>query len=200
VTDPGYLANHVMNLVKSRQVLDGTGTVFERTDFAYDAQRGTALVDPPLFNHTPLGSVPPAGSVLHDSAYDPYAPQQCTTSCHQECDPSTRPPTCIRVCDPPVCVPRYQPATDFRGNVSSVTRYAAPATAGGPLVTTFSYDILGNVVDSTDEGGIHHHNVYSDALKYAYLTSSTAGTGVDASVTQTTYYDYGTGLVTGGID
>jgi RHS repeat-associated protein len=154
VTDANYASRHIYNLVSRRTLLQ-SGVARQRTDYAYDAQRGQALANT-------------LGVVQHAPASDPYSVQ-------------------------------YSAVTDYRGNVTSITRYANAAAASGALTSSLSYDITGNVVTTTDETGVLHQLVYSSNYQYGYLTSTTTGTA-PASIATTSTYDASSGLVTSTTD
>src|SRR5207245_1286823 len=95
--------------------------------------------------------------IRHDPTFDPYAPlvQTCgwepdTTDPDYQgyCEPESDPRCDGMVPDVYLChtSSAYVPATDFRGNVTSVTRYADAANLGGAIVETRRYDETGNLI------------------------------------------------------
>ena len=153
-----YSGNHILNLVASVSIYDGSLNVQAETDYTYDGQLGQALVNP--------ASGSTVRPVNHDVSYDPYS-----TS--------------------------YNSTTDYRGNVSTVKRYLHPAqgSAGGVLVTSKTYDILGNAVGVVSEGGVQTANSFPATYGYAYMSQSTSG-AAPTTISTSALYDFGTGLVT----
>jgi RHS repeat-associated protein len=95
-------------------------------------------------------------------------------------------------------IPRYDPKTRYRGNVTQVKSYADASglDQGTAVVATRTYDVAGNVrVQSTccDQTTL----AYTTNTQYALPESQTTGSPTDQSkqnVTRATY-DYWTGLV-----
>lgn len=109
-------------------------------------------------------------------------------------------------------VPMYETQTPlYRGNVTSISRNtnAASPSQGVALTSTLSYDMLGNVVKSTDASDRSSLITYADSFSdnqtrnaYAYPTGVTteipdqSGThGINSGLTTSTTYNFNTGLV-----
>lgn len=180
-TNSAWTGRRLLRLPKSVKVFKGGSTTpASRVDYVYDTA-GSNLVER-------------TGIVMHDDAYDPYAPQTLVEGeCYTDCDPAGYP--CYTYCDPDYYVSDYNPATDKRGNVTKVTAYAdaAAGTLATASVNTFSYDVAGNVVTQTASCCQQKIITYTSAYKYAYPTQVERG---DAGqlVTKATY-DLNTGVV-----
>lgn len=88
----------------------------------------------------------------------------------------------------------YDPSTVYRGNVTSVTRYADAANGTGAQVTTAAYDILGNVVEQAVNCCRKKYFTYTGAYHFAYPESETRGDAPLQMRTSATY-DFNTGVV-----
>jgi len=106
---------------------------------------------------------------MHSRAYDPYAPV-----------------------DPTYNAVNYDPATDNRGNVTSVTRYVDAAGGTSPTTNTQSYDITGNVLTATVDCCQQKTYTYTNAFQYAYPITETRGNA--GQLTTSANYDFNTGL------
>ena len=79
-------------------------TRLARTEYQYDGQ--------------PLADTP--GVIMHDESFNPNAQSILIPgNCYWDC-----PDMCYYVCDPDLLGNPYNPATDYRGNVTQVTTYA----------------------------------------------------------------------------
>ncbi len=101
-----------------------------------------------------------------------------------------------------------------RGNVTSITRYTNAAAATGPITTTATYDIAGNVINATDgrtkTTTVSYTDSFSDGLNhytYAFPTSTTSpvpdpsgGYSTNTALSTSTVYDFSTGSVTSATD
>ena len=98
----------------------------------------------------------------------------------------------------------YNPATDYRGNVTQMTTYANAATepATGPVTETRSYDITGNLVTASTSCCEQTSFNYTVDTQYAYPLSQTRGSATDpyAQVKTSATYDFNTGLVLSATD
>jgi RHS repeat-associated protein len=84
-----------------------------------------------------------------------------------------------------------------RGNVTSTTRYADAAGRTGPQSDQLTYDIAGNVINTTSSGGLSQRVTYTKDAQNAYPIFLTVGSSSDmtAQVTTGMAYDFNTGLV-----
>jgi len=93
-----------------------------------------------------------------------------------------------------VCwAPFYNPATAYRGNLTSVTAYANAAAQTGATTDSMSYDIAGNVTEQTANCCRKKVYGYSDVYDFGYVTSETRGETGQLSSSAT--YDLNTGVV-----
>ena len=92
----------------------------------------------------------------------------------------------------------YDPATDKRGNITSVTGYTDAATPGGAITHATTYDIAGNVITTDVDCCQQQTFSYSTSFHYAYRTSTTTGAGPSTSTSVA--YDFNTGLTASTTD
>ena len=92
----------------------------------------------------------------------------------------------------------YDPATDKRGNVTSMTSYTDAATPGGAISHATTYDIAGNVITADVDCCQTKTFTYSTTFRYAYPTSTTTGAG--PTLTTSVGYDFNTGLTASTTD
>lgn len=177
-----YTSRHIFNLPTVIEIYAGDNiTRVSRTEYQYDGQ---TLTDTP-------------NVVMHDDAWNPYAPQEWVPPyCYCEYNEWGY---CQQVCDPGYYVSAYNPATDFRGNITQITRYANAATepASGAITETRAYDITGNMVTTNTSCCQQANTSYTQATQYAYPTSQTRGSSDPNSpihVTTTATYDFNTGV------
>jgi RHS repeat-associated protein len=176
-----YTNRHIFNLPTVIEVYASDNlTRVSRTEYQYDGQ---ALTDTP-------------NVVMHDDAFNPYASQEYIESyC---CDYDYYNNWCNQTCGG-YFVSAYDPATDFRGNVTQVTTYANAGTepASGAITETRSYDITGNMVMASTSCCQQTSISYTLATQYAYPISKTRGSSDPNSpvhVTNSATYDFNTGL------
>jgi RHS repeat-associated protein len=189
VSDPGYTNRHIFNLPSVVSVRDASWNTISRTAFSYDAQRGQQLLNTPTSSGHLVG---------HLDTFNPYEPYSCQPPvCKVVC--SGCPIVCTQTCAPPVCTGYYLPATDYRGNVSSVTVYSNAGAQTGALTKSFTYDIAGNKVISTSASGVVSTSTYTANTVFAYPEKVTLGSG-QAQMTIGAQYDVSTGLETSAVD
>ncbi|HJP91183.1 MAG TPA: RHS repeat-associated core domain-containing protein [Pyrinomonadaceae bacterium] len=176
-----YTNRHIFSLPLSLEVYDPNNVRLSRTEYEYDGQ---VLTDTP-------------NVVMHDDANNPYAPQYEQCDCDQwdywQID-------CLSWrC---YMVSTYNPATDYRGNVTLVTNYANGINLTGAITESRNYDITGNMIKKSSIAGEQTTFNYTVDTQYAYANSQTAGSATDAyaQVTTSTTYDFNTGLALTGID
>jgi len=87
----------------------------------------------------------------------------------------------------------YNPATDKRGNVTSVTNFSDAPNGAGGVTDTSTYDIAGNVITAQLACCQLKVFTFTATYFYAYTTSVTIGSG--PTLTTATSYDFNTGLV-----
>ncbi|HYX29056.1 MAG TPA: RHS repeat-associated core domain-containing protein [Pyrinomonadaceae bacterium] len=171
-----YTNRHIFNLASSVSVLGSDySTVVSRTDYAYDGQ---TLADAP-------------GVVMHDETANPY-----TTSTYDYCCEWDYDQDGFQYCAQYCSQSSYDPSTDYRGNVTSVTSYADANTGSGGIAETRTYDITGNVVTASTSCCEQTSFNYTVDTQYAYPLSKTRGSASDvyAQVTTSATYDVYTGL------
>ncbi len=173
-----YSGRHIFNLPLTVEVYAGDNvTRVSHTDYQYDGQ---------TLQNTP-------GVVMHDPASDPYTTQQvCGTGCCRYTIDPVEGKICVQCC----LVSAYNPATDYRGNVTQVTSYADAIGLTGAVTETRRYDITGNMVTATTACCQQTSFNYTIDTQYAYPLSKTRGSATDpyAQVTTSATYDFNTGL------
>lgn len=87
----------------------------------------------------------------------------------------------------------YYSSSDYRGNVTSVTRYADAANATGATTDTYTYDIAGNLLTATSDCCQQRATTYTKTYEYAYPTAEARGN--TGQLTTSATYDFNTGLV-----
>jgi hypothetical protein len=176
-TDSAWTNRHLLHLPTSNRIYAGGATTpTTRVDFAYDTA-GTNLV-------------PRNDIIMHEPAFDPFAPTE--ESCGWECTSYDEWGNCNWewVCN---SYSPYDPGTDKRGNVTSVTKYADAANGGGAITNLATYDIAGNVITAQVDCCQQKSFSYSNSYFYAFPTSITSGAG--PTLTTSVSYDFNTGLV-----
>lgn len=185
----GYVGRHLLHLPATIKVFPGgSSTPTSRVDYAYDDYGSSHA------NMTSREYV-----LMHDPSYDPFAPYYEVQG------------RCLQWDDPPWqfnCleweydwVTDYNPATDYRGNVTSVTTYTDAATPSGAITHANTYDIAGNVMTAQVDCCQTKAFTYSDAnLEYFYVLSVTRGNPSGTHLTAGATYDYNTGLVATSTD
>ncbi|MDL9998314.1 RHS repeat-associated core domain-containing protein [Variovorax sp. J22P240] len=178
-SDPLYEKNHVFNLTKSVEKYDGKAspTLVSRAEYTYDKQS--------------LGPTP--GIIQHSDRYNPEARVWIPEVCHRVCDPTRHPP-CQDECEAAHWEGPFDPATDYRGNVTQITRYADAVHRAGGLTQTFRYDIAGNLVAIVGSSCCDEISyAYDRATQYAFpITTIRGGKDLasDRVTTSATYYYY----------
>ena len=176
-----YTNRHIFGLPLSTEIRDGANVRLSRTEYAYDGQ---ILTDAPNVG-------------MHSDTHNPYAPQWEQCDCYEwdhwqiECLQWN----CYWLTN-------YNPATDYRGNVTLVTTYSDGAGLTGALTESRRYDITGNMIKKFSVAGEQTTFDYTSATQFAFATSQTRGSATDpfAQVTTSTTYDFNTGLALSGVD
>ena len=188
VTSSNYLDRRLLHLPAMIKVFPGgSSTPVSRIDYAYD-NYGT--------NHANLTSRDDI--IMHDDAFDPF--QELQETCDWECGQWGFTEgglwDCIDwdwVCN---FYTLYDSATDYRGNVTSVTTYPDATTTSGAITHVSTYDIAGNVMTAQVDCCQLQTFTYSSANDdYAYVVSVTKGNPSGLHLTTSTSYDMNTGLV-----
>jgi len=89
----------------------------------------------------------------------------------------------------------YDANTDFRGNITAVTRYPDANSTSNTIVQSRAYDIAGNVLTAQVDCCQQQTWTYTDTYEYAYPSSVTDGNPSGLYLTRSTSYDFNTGLV-----
>ncbi len=191
-TAAGYTNRHIFSLPRIVDVLNGSGVRVARTEYEHDG------ATPPA---TPNGTASlvglPTDVTHHDDANDPFDPQYYVEGYWDEVCPGFSYIGCHQIWVPGYWTSDYQPATDYRGNVTKLTNYSDAATPGGPLPETRRYDITGNLVIASTDCCQETRNNFNVDTQYAYPASLTRGSSDPNStvrVTNSTTYDFNTGL------
>ncbi len=190
VTSSAYVNRHLLHLPATVQVFAGGSTApTARVDYAYD-NYGAGHA-----NLTSRNDI-----IMHDPAYDPFAPTQ--QDCYWDCidyGAIGEPCNWVWVCN---YYNPYDPATDYRGNVTSVTTYPDATNTANSITHSTTYDIAGNVmtaqVDCCQEKAFTYSNS-AGLHDYAYPISVTSGSG-STTLTSSLSYDSNTGLVATATD
>ena len=132
---------------------------------------------------------------MHDESHNPYSPwyeEPCDCYydyidygygygyyeyvCHSTCQQTA-----------------YNPATNFRGNITEVKTYSGASDLTGAVTETRGYDMTGNMIASSTSCCDQTTVTYTDATQYAYPSSQTRGSASNAAArvaTSATYYFY----------
>lgn len=187
-TDPGYSNRHIFNLSRAIVVHDTQGKELSRTEYLYD--------------HQPLTETP--GVENHLNAFDPQAPplqmggntiQRCT---YQSDASGHRIPDCEDVTIPVTIKPVYDPATEYRGNITTITRYTAAPTHEGPIAENRRYDITGNLLSVMGPCCEQVTYAYTAKYQFAFPETITKGSPDPQSqlrMSESYVYDFATGLL-----
>jgi len=187
VTSSNYLSRYLLRLPSMVKVFpDTSATPASRVDYAYDAG-GDGLA---LTARTNI--------VMHDLSFDPY--QELQENCDWECVEWGYNESgfygCLQydwVCH---WYTPYDPNTDYRGNVTTVTTYPDASTTTGAITHNTTYDIAGNVVTAQVDCCQTQSFTYSSANNdYAYPVTVTNGNPSGLHLTSSISYDMNTGLV-----
>ncbi|HKV37416.1 MAG TPA: RHS repeat-associated core domain-containing protein [Pyrinomonadaceae bacterium] len=176
-----YTNRHIFNLPLTVEVRDPGNVRLSRTEYQYDGQ---TLTDAPSVG-------------MHNDASNPYAPQW------EQCDCGLWDHWQIECLDWRCnWISNYNPATDYRGNVTQVTTYADGTNMSGAITDTLNYDITGNVVTGTSSCCEQTSFTYTIDTQFAYPTAKTRGSASDpfAQVKITASYDFNTGLGLSAVD
>lgn len=181
----GCYGRHIFNLPLAVEVYASDNvTRVSRVEYQYDGQTLTAA----------------PGVVMHDQAANPWADAEgfcywdndwndpdCTGNCFDY--------SCDGYCNQ-IWVCPYDFSTEFRGNITQITRYANAASLTGAVSETRGYDITGNLVKSSSSCCDQTTSNYTIDTQYAYPQSKTRGSATDpyAQVTTSGTYDFSTGL------
>ena len=175
---------HLYSLASAVKVYGPDDTTrVSRTEYQYDGQY---LADTPGVTH-------------HWEASTPYAP--IYQNCYYQWNEYTY--SYDYVCDP--AWSEYDPATDARGNVTNVKRYADAPNYGSDtnaIVETRTYDICGNLRVASTSCCAQTSFAYNVNTQYAWPVSVTRGSASDPTQqnTTSTVFDFNTGLVTSATD
>jgi RHS repeat-associated protein len=180
-----YTNNHIFNLVKATEVFAPDGvTRLSRIEYRYDEGE---LADAPDVTQ-------------HADTHNPYAPtwtEPCECEyvyneagyweyiCHSECQRSD-----------------YDPATNYRGLVTSVKTFADAANLAGAITETRAYDMTGNLRTASTACCEQTSVSYTVDTQYAYPSAQTRGSATDAAqqVRSSAVYDFYTGVMLSATD
>ena len=188
VTSSDYINRRLLRLPSIVKVFPGgSSTAASRVDYTYD-DYGTSHA-----NLTPRDDI-----IMHSPVFDPF--QETQVSCDMVCNQYDHwGIDCIDWREVCTYYNPYDPTTDYRGNITSVTRYSDAATPSGAITHSTTYDIAGNVmttqVDCCQQKSFTYSGGGSGAHDYAYVVSVTSGNPSGVHVTSSASYDYNTGLV-----
>lgn len=209
-----YTSGHIFNLIKSNEVYDGAGTRVAKTDYEFDGN---------IVNGGSITYKETNGVIMHLATYDPYTTETQDGACisgqwnHNECTYEGETvwvyqggwweDICHFECSEYEQVSVYNPATEYRGNISKITSYADAVNAAGAIQETRKYDATGNMVEQSNSTSNPADAVtsfnYDVSTQYAYPLSQTEGSPDPNSPyrnTMSTVYDFNTGLIKQTID
>jgi RHS repeat-associated protein len=185
LTSSNYLNRRLLHLPSMVKMFPGSSsTPAFRVDYGYDNYGSSHE------NLTARNDI-----IMHDPSFDPYQETQetCDWVCNQYDHWGIE---CIDwrlVC---TYYNPYNPDTDYRGNVTSVTTYPDATTTSGAITRATTYDIAGNVmteeVDCCQSQSYTYSSTNSD---YAYPVSIKKGNPSGLHLTTAFTYDMNTGLV-----
>lgn len=183
-----YTSRHIFNLPLVVEIYGSDNTTrVSRTEYQYDSNGdGQDLLDTP-------------DVVMHDESFNPHAPEYPVEYCCEYDNDNN----CIQTCS--YYQSPYLQATDYRGNVTQITRYANAGTepASGAITETRHYDITGNLVKASSSCCQQTSITYTSATQYAYPESQTRGSSdLNSPIHVTTYatYNFNTGLTLSSTD
>ncbi len=183
-TGSSWLNNRLVNLPKSIKTFVNS-TIVSRTDYEYD---GEQLLQ---YGPTPI--------TQHDPTYNPGVPdgEYCYWVCPSQCQNLTEPEVCQcpleQQCDP---IPVFNPATNYRGNVTKVTAFSDATLGTDPnaVISTMKYDVVGNKVETSSSCCELRTTQYSVSSHYTFPVSVTSSGG-GLQFTKSAEYDVDTSLL-----
>jgi RHS repeat-associated protein len=180
-----YTANHIFNLPLTVEMYasDNVTRVF-RAEYQYDGQ---TLTDTP-------------NVTMHYQMYNPYAPQTWVDGYWDTQYDEYGYPYYVWV--EGYWTTEYSSSTDYRGNVTQLTRYADAAGLTGAVNDTRRYDITGNLIKTSSSCCEQTTFAFTSDTQYAYAQSKTRGSATDAyaQVTMSSTVDFNTGLALSATD
>lgn len=175
-----YTNRHIFNLPLVIEIFTAAEAKVSRIEYQYDGQ---TLTDTP-------------GVIMQDEQWNPFFdPILIEGNCYYDCSNTPEGWPCDWVCDPDWWYNPYNPATDYRGNVTQLTAYADAASQTGAITETRRYDRTGNMVTSSSSCCQQAKFEYGVNTQYAYPISKTNGSSTDAlqQVKTSETYDFNTG-------
>ena len=180
-TNNPWINNNLIHLPTTvKRIVNGVAVA--RTDYEYDNYQSQSLANTP-------------GVVNHNATHDTYTAQ--TRTYRGSCKTTVTTPHGNSYCSEYniITVRAYDPATDYRGNVTKATAYADATNDSDPnaSVHTMSYDIDGNLISA----GLDCCNLKTwvyDATNNAYAYPITVTKGSGPQLTTRATYDFNTGL------
>jgi RHS repeat-associated protein len=100
--------------------------------------------------------------------------------------------------DAPGVVGHSDPGTNYRGNITQITRFADAANNANEVIEFRRYDICGNIITRSGQPYDQVTYTYDLGTQYAYPSAVTWGSADPASsarLTRSFTYDFGTGLL-----
>lgn len=94
----------------------------------------------------------------------------------------------------------YSCAFQYRGNLRKITRYQTPATGGGPIVTEFTFDNLGNLRAADDDDAKLSQWTYSAATQWSFPDAEISGADPTTQLTRSVLYNSFLGVPTSFTD
>jgi hypothetical protein len=167
-----YINRHIFKLTKTVEVQDANNTPSSRTEYVYDG--GTLANTSAAVTH-------------HDSSYDPYNTDQYCYPVYDEWG--------NWLYDD--CYPVFNSATNYRGNVTTVKRWADAAGQTGLVSETRAYDKTGNLITASTACCEQTAFSYDDTTAFTQPVEQWRGSATDTSlrVKMTAQWNSRTGLV-----
>jgi RHS repeat-associated protein len=193
VTSSNYLNRRRLHLPSMIKVFPGgSSTPISRIDYTYDNYGSFHA------NMTARDDI-----IMHDIAFDPF--QEGEEICDWECVEWGYNETGFYGClqEDWVChfYNPYDPNTDYRGNITSVTTYPDATTTAGAITHATTFDIAGNVMTAQVDCCQSQSITYSSTnFDYAYPLTVTKGNPSGLHLTTSFSYDMNTGLVASTTD
>lgn len=193
VTASNWINRRLLRLPSMMKIFPGgSSTPAYRIDYQYDNYGS---------NHANLTSRDDI--IMHDDTYDPFYPPEETWDwvCTEWGINETGFWGCmnwewqlVSFYDP------YQPATDYRGNITSVIKYPDAASTSNTISHSTTYDIAGNILTEQLDCCQQRSYTFTNAFEYAYSSSSTDGPAGGPQLTRSRTFDFNTGLVASETD
>src|SRR5262249_51716835 len=115
--------------------------------------------------------------------------------CYLDCSNTPIGEPCDWVCDPDWWYSPYNPATDYRGNLTQITSYADAVNLTGSVTETRRYDITGNPISGSSSCCQQTSYEFDVSTYYTCPLTQRRGSSIDPlqQVKTSATYDFNTG-------